>query len=174
MLVGFFQQTSIHAMVLSYLATLPPLCRYDNVITVIKGTKHIKLFDPSSAPALYLNGGVNHVTEEGVVGYQHSGVLSHFSALKFPPPISATAAAARTAISGNGERCADIHGNEATATVPRDVQNATVTLHAGEALFLPAGWAHQVTSVAGSDGLHVAVNTWFGTPAEGRRHGDEL
>jgi hypothetical protein len=154
------------------LETLLALCRYDNVITVIKGTKHIKLFDPSSAPALRLNGGVNYVTQAGVVGYQHSGALSHFSALKFPPPTCATTGATSTALSGNSTQCVDSQGNETKATVLRDVQSVTVTLHEGEALYLPAGWAHQVTSQPASDGLHVTVNVWFGTPTD--RHGDEL
>ena len=37
-----------------------------------------------------------------------------------------------------------------------------------EGLFIPAGWAHQVTSAASdseeSEGLHAAVNTWFEPP----------
>ena len=66
-------------------------------------------------------------------------------------------------IAGYGEQGADNH-DEVRANILAEVQAATVTLHAGEALFLPAGWAHQVTSVAGGDGLHAAVNTWFGAP----------
>lgn len=40
-----------------------------------------------------------------------------------------------------------------------------VTLSAGQALYLPAGWFHEVTST-GDDktGLHMALNYWFYPP----------
>lgn len=40
-----------------------------------------------------------------------------------------------------------------------------VTLHAGEALFLPASWFHEVTSSSGGGEVaHTAVNYWFHPP----------
>ena len=50
-------------------------------------------------------------------------------------------------------------------------QNATfydVTLKAGEALFLPAGWFHEVKSCGStdSDGLHMAMNYWMAPPTQ--------
>jgi Cupin-like domain len=40
-----------------------------------------------------------------------------------------------------------------------------VTLTAGQMLYLPAGWFHEVTSSSGSsDAAHVAVNFWFHPP----------
>ena len=43
---------------------------------------------------------------------------------------------------------------------------ATVTLRAGEMLYLPAGWFHEVTSesVAGDGEYHMAFNYWFHPP----------
>lgn len=158
------------------------LCRrrYDNVITVIKGTKHVVLFDPSAAPALRLNGGVFHVAKNGLINYQNNGSLSHFSAYKVP---SRTDALGMASGSDSGPdidgQCRD-YQDAATVVLPDGVRSTTVTLNSGEALFLPAGWAHQVTSEpptsTGSDRLHVAINTWF-APAvheHSRHHGDGL
>ena len=83
---------------------------------------------------------------------------------RLPASASMTAGGSGS-IAGYGEQGADNH-DEVRANILAEVQAATVTLHAGEALFLPAGWAHQVTSVAGGDGLHAAVNTWFGAPTD--------
>ena len=55
----------------------------------------------------------------------------------------------------------------------------TVTVHAGEMLYLPAGWFHEVTSLGGSgsgsaaasegdvNGAHMAFNYWFHPPDTG-------
>ena len=153
------------------------LRRYDNVITVLKGTKHIVLFDPSSAPALRFNGGVMRVAGNGVLGYQKQSSIAHFSALKFPFQINATVPGEVGSGANDGGQCGD---DDITAiSLPDGVQPTTVTIRAGEALFVPAGWAHQVTSApptgTGSDGLHVAVNVWFAPPLDKRLHsGDEF
>lgn len=40
-----------------------------------------------------------------------------------------------------------------------------VTVEAGQALYLPASWFHEVTSFGGADNcMHVAVNYWFHPP----------
>eukprot|EP01043_Picozoa_sp_COSAG02_P005207 COSAG02_NODE_140_length_34374_cov_913.416443_10_plen_194_part_00 len=166
-----------------FAAQLYNLRRYDNVITVIKGTKRIVLFDPSSAPALHFNGCVDHVAENGVLGFRKQGSIAHFSALKVRSGTNATAGAKRGAgsVVSDGGQCAE---HDATKTTFPDgvrdgVHPATVTISAGEALFVPAGWAHQVTSApptgADSDGLHVAVNVWFAPPYGKRlQRGDEF
>ena len=142
------------------------LRRYDNVITVLKGTKHIVLFDPSSAPALRFNGGVMRVAGNGVLGYQKQSSIAHFSALKVPSHINALEVEVGSgSVANDGGQCVD---DDITISLPDGVQPTTVTIRAGEALFVPAGWAHQVTSApptgTGSDGLHVAVNVWFAPP----------
>ena len=50
----------------------------------------------------------------------------------------------------------------------RNFQLNCGNVYGREGLFIPAGWAHQVTSAASdseeSEGLHAAVNTWFEPP----------
>lgn len=42
---------------------------------------------------------------------------------------------------------------------------AEVHVKAGQALYLPAGWFHEVTSYSGSAGTaHIALNYWFHPP----------
>jgi hypothetical protein len=52
-----------------------------------------------------------------------------------------------------------------------DARPQVVTLRAGDALFLPEGWWHQVDS----DGTTIAVNFWCGRPAACRpvNHGPD-
>ena len=45
----------------------------------------------------------------------------------------------------------------------RETKRAEAELRAGEALYLPAGWFHEVTS---SGGAHAALNYWFHPPTE--------
>lgn len=40
----------------------------------------------------------------------------------------------------------------------------TVSLEAGDALYLPSGWFHEVISEIGSSEVHLAVNFWFHPP----------
>mmetsp|Transcript_7593 Transcript_7593/g.11337 ORF Transcript_7593/g.11337 Transcript_7593/m.11337 type:complete len:385 (+) Transcript_7593:327-1481(+) len=42
---------------------------------------------------------------------------------------------------------------------------AEVTLKAGQALYLPAGWFHEVQSRNATDGSHLALNYWFHPPS---------
>ncbi|GFZ45061.1 hypothetical protein JCM24511_02787 [Saitozyma sp. JCM 24511] len=52
----------------------------------------------------------------------------------------------------------------ASPTLPRNARAIIVSVRAGESLYLPAGWWHQVEQSPGREGLAVAVNYWY--PAE--------
>ena len=113
------------------------------------------------------------VEGNGVLGHQKQSSIAHFSVLKVPSQINTTVGS----IANRGGQCEDDHIT--TTALPNGVQTTTVTICQGEALFVPAGWAHQVTSAppvdTGSDGLHVAVNVWFAPPRDRHVHsGDEL
>jgi Cupin-like domain len=49
---------------------------------------------------------------------------------------------------------------------PSRVSFQTVTLQAGDALYIPAGWFHEVESMGSSDddSLHMAINYWYHPP----------
>ncbi len=52
----------------------------------------------------------------------------------------------------------------------QEARGLTVTLNAGEMLFLPAGWFHEVRSGSSpADGFHMAFNYWF-HPPDGDAH----
>ena len=57
----------------------------------------------------------------------------------------------------------DIHGSaeSISSDQPRSYQ---VTLTAGQMLFIPAGWFHEVRSTGGGDSGHLALNYWFHPP----------
>lgn len=48
--------------------------------------------------------------------------------------------------------------------LPREMEGAAVELGPGDALYLPAGWFHEVTSRGEGGGAHLAVNWWFYPP----------
>lgn len=48
---------------------------------------------------------------------------------------------------------------------PAADERAEVTVHAGQMLYMPAGWFHEVTSYSSAaKETHVAVNYWFHPP----------
>lgn len=46
----------------------------------------------------------------------------------------------------------------------KEAHSMTVNLKAGEMLYLPAGWFHEVQSENSSDACHMAFNFWFHPP----------
>eukprot|EP00947_MAST-08B_sp_MAST-8B-sp1_P005114 g5114.t1 len=108
----------------------------DNLYVLLNGTKRLTLFSPADAVAMHTVGRVLHVNPNGRVDYE-AVPHAHFGQVDVAAP--------------------DLD------RFPHFV-NATpleVTVQAGEMLYIPAGWFHQVTSVGKP---HVALNFWFDPP----------
>ena len=107
----------------------------DNLYVLLAGTKKVVLFSPADALNMYTFGKVVHVHPNGRVEYEDVP-HAHFGRPDADQP--------------------DLEAFPAFANASR----VEVTVHAGEMLFIPAGWYHEVTSY----GRHVALNFWFEPP----------
>lgn len=94
---------------------------FHNLLCVVSGCKHVKLWAPSAAPSLY--------------PLPIFGEASNHSGVDFANPNFALHPRFRSAMASF----------------------QSVTLHSGDALFLPEGWYHQVDS----DAVTIAVNLWW-------------
>lgn len=66
-------------------------------------------------------------------------------------------------IGSNGKPIVEVNGSKTQSFLFEDTTMAELTLSAGEGLYLPAGWAHEVESF----GTHIAVTYWM-RPDEGQ------
>jgi mannose-6-phosphate isomerase-like protein (cupin superfamily) len=110
----------------------------DNLYVVAEGRKHFTLFPPEQAPNLYLRGELQGVEPNGIIHYTSLSGMPHLSRV-------------------------DIHAPD-LARFPHyaraEPARLDVDVHAGEMLFLPAGWFHQVSS----SGRHIAVSFFAVVP----------
>ncbi|HEX2668069.1 MAG TPA: cupin-like domain-containing protein [Gammaproteobacteria bacterium] len=115
----------------------------DNLYVVVEGTKRFTLFPPEQAPNLYPRGQLQAVEPNGIIRYATLSGMPHLSQV-------------------------DIHAPD-RQRFPRYAEaeptREDVDIRAGELLFLPAGWFHQVSST----GRHVAVSFFSVVPG-----GEEL
>ena len=111
----------------------------DNLYVVAEGRKHFTLFPPEQAPNLYPRGQLLGVEPNGIVRYASLSGKPHLSQVDIHAP--------------DLERFPQYAAAEPTRT--------EVDIQAGEMLFLPAGWFHQVSS----SGRHIAVS-FFGVVPE--------
>lgn len=110
----------------------------DNLYVVVEGRKHFTLFPPEQAPNLYVRGQLLGVEANGIIRYAKLSGMPHLSQvdpespdrLRFP-----------------------LYAGAEPARLDVDIQ-------AGEMLFLPAGWFHQVSS----SGRHIAVSFFAEVP----------
>lgn len=110
----------------------------DNLYVVAEGHKHFTLFPPEQAPNLYPRGELQAVEPNGIIRYASLSGMPHLSRV-------------------------DIHAPD-LARFPQYAQaeptRLDVDIQAGEMLFLPAGWFHQVSS----SGRHIAVSFFAVVP----------
>jgi mannose-6-phosphate isomerase-like protein (cupin superfamily) len=110
----------------------------DNLYVVAEGRKHFTLFPPEQAPNLYTRGQLLGVEANGIIRYASMSGMPHLSQVVLESP----------------DRTRFPRYAEAEPT------RLDVDIQAGEMLFLPAGWFHQVSS----RGRHVAVSFFAVVP----------
>ena len=110
----------------------------DNLYVVVEGRKRFTLFPPEQAPNLYVRGQLLGVGANGIIRYASMSGMPHLSQLDPESP--------------DRERF-PLYAAAAPTRLDVDIQ-------AGELLFLPAGWFHQVSS----SGRHIAVSFFADVP----------
>lgn len=119
----------------------------DNLIVVLRGTKHITLFPPYDGPRLYSVGTPALIQPTGEVDFaDYDGTPSlHFS---------------RVNLGGfsSHNRTWDADTDDVVAQWPRlgATTRVELSLRAGETFYMPSGWWHRICSF----GSHLAVNYW--------------
>jgi mannose-6-phosphate isomerase-like protein (cupin superfamily) len=110
----------------------------DNLYVVVEGRKRFTLFPPSQAPNLYPRGQLVQVEDNGLIRYASTAGMPHLSQVDIEAP----------------DRRRFPRYAEAEPT------REDVEIGAGEMLYLPAGWFHQVSS----SGRHIAVSFFAMVP----------
>eukprot|EP00929_Paragymnodinium_shiwhaense_P071270 TRINITY_DN36242_c0_g7_i1.p2 TRINITY_DN36242_c0_g7~~TRINITY_DN36242_c0_g7_i1.p2 ORF type:complete len:381 (+),score=62.21 TRINITY_DN36242_c0_g7_i1:183-1325(+) len=120
---------------------------HDNLYCQVQGRKTFVLYGPDDTTNLYPVGKLEHLSEPGIIYYQPQeagGWGRHFSQMP----------------TARWERLTA----EQQSQFPRAkaARRMECEVRAGEMLYLPAGWWHEVTSY----GQNIAVNFWADPPSE--------
>ena len=110
----------------------------DNLYVVVEGRKHFTLFPPEQAPNLYPRGQLQGVEPNGIIRYASLSGMPHLSQVDIEAP----------------------DRQRFPAYALAEPTRMDVEIQAGDMLFLPAGWFHQVSST----GRHVAVSFFAVVP----------
>lgn len=115
---------------------------HDNLYCVVSGAKRFVVFPPSDAPNLYTRARPVRIDPNGVIHYapQDRDRDPHFSMIRT-------------------DRVDHRRFPNYAHTHPREAR-----IEAGDLLFLPAGWFHEVHS----EGTHMAINFWADPPPSER------
>ncbi|HEY1992598.1 MAG TPA: cupin-like domain-containing protein [Gammaproteobacteria bacterium] len=110
----------------------------DNLYVVVEGRKRFTLFPPEQAPNLYPRGQLLGVEPNGIIRYASLSGMPHVSQVRIDAP----------------------DRQSFPAYAQAEAARLDVEIQAGEMLFLPAGWFHQVSST----GRHLAVSFFAVVP----------
>ncbi|KAH8118306.1 cupin-like domain-containing protein [Phellopilus nigrolimitatus] len=116
---------------------------YENIYTVVRGTKHFTLFPPTEGWCL----------QERM--YPHAKYIRKRAAtsLVLTPSASSTPSV----------RWSSVQNPMDPTELPLEAKPIDITLRAGETLYLPAGWWHYVRQT----GVTIALNWWYDMEARG-------
>lgn len=128
---------------------------YENIYTVVRGTKHFLLLPPSEG--LYLQG------ETATTSDSESMLIFSPQEKLYPHAIYTRAFSESRLIltpSAPGTprvRWSSVLDPRISESLPSSAHPLHITIHAGETLYLPAGWWHHVSQT----GRTIALNWWF-------------
>ena len=117
---------------------------FENLLCIVEGSKHLTLFHPADAPFLY------------PAGERNSAAV--YSLAVVPPPHTHYCAASTVMAPAD---TSDISGDgvlDERFPLLQYARPLTVTVHAGDVLYLPCGWWH---AVSGSNERNISVSYWF-------------
>ncbi|KIJ20025.1 hypothetical protein PAXINDRAFT_67223 [Paxillus involutus ATCC 200175] len=117
---------------------------YENIYTVVRGTKHFTLLPPTEGWCLEERSYPHAM-------YSRAGVASELQLVPSPPEVPLV----------RWSSVADPHLPNA---LPIEAQPIHITLNAGETLYLPVGWWHFVRQ---SGDITIAVNWWYDAEIQG-------
>jgi len=161
---------------------------HDNLYILARGKKVFRLYPPEMLNCMYTYGQPSHVYPNGriVYSFQH-GILpdgSHQADVarwKKGWPDQDVESDDYIEECGYNKNTNGWRGSEPPSFSRVDLRkdfkdilsdypkfpksHTTCTVHAGQTLYLPAGWFHEVTSMGtGKNGGHMALNYWFHPP----------
>ncbi|TDL29489.1 Clavaminate synthase-like protein [Rickenella mellea] len=116
---------------------------YENIYTVIRGTKHFTLFPPT----------------EGWCMKERSYPHARYTRLTSHSPLELTPTPCGTPL----VRWSSIQDPTDQAQLPPEASPLQITLHPGDTLYLPAGWWHYVRQ----SGITIALNWWYDVEVRG-------
>lgn len=137
---------------------------YENIVVVLSGVKEWVIYPPSDLPFLYLN----QFQEAQWLPADDPAVLA--ASEEDREEGSEQDARFVVGVDPDADRVPWLPIDPARETrseylglYPRalNARPLRVTLHPGEALFVPATWLHSVTQKADSSGAAVAINYWY-------------
>lgn len=152
----------------------------DNLYTLVEGSKSFSLWSPNHAHDLYTIGDVRTVYDTGIIDYIRNERAPNWSSLnergmvmgeeaptvptELDPPSFSKIPPSLLHLDEVDESLRPQMEAYLASKFPlaKDVAGAGIRVHlnAGDCLYLPAGWFHEVSSA----GKHVAINHWFHIP----------
>lgn len=157
----------------------------DNLYTLIEGEKTFSIWSPDCAHDLYTIGDVRTVYNSGIIDYIKNDKAPNWSPLNErgillgddapsekvetdldPPSFSRIPPSLLHLDELDGDLRSQMEKHlELEFPLAKDIVNhgIRVALKAGDCLYLPAGWFHEVSS----SGKHIAINHWFHIPKLG-------
>lgn len=144
---------------------------YENIYTVIRGTKHFLLFPPSEGWCLQ---GTSHSHPETLSKEVHPALERMYSSAKYTRALSrALILAPNTPTQKVRWSSRNLSYLDPTFDPPHS-SPLRISVDAGETLYLPVGWWHHVSQstdpkpiYGGRRGRCIAINWWYDTEMRG-------
>lgn len=161
---------------------------HDNFYMLLRGKKVFRLYPPEMIHCMYTYGQPSRVYPNGRIVYSHQQAIlpdgSHQADVtrwKKGWPDQTAEDDDSIGECRNGNDKVDWKGEDppsfSRVDLKKDIKDIlltfpkfpksciTCTVHAGQTLYLPAGWFHEVTSIStDKSGGHMALNYWFHPP----------